>query len=248
MILLDRDLQPHPARTRHAAAPAVAWARDPLPWARRLPAAPTLNRFLARAQAAVKLRGQVSVLLTTDRRIRTMNRLFRGVDKATDVLSFPALDLSQSGPAPTAPASQRICGDLAISIETARRQAAEQGHALACELKILILHGLLHLAGYDHETDAGGMAKRERALRARFALPHGLIERTERHGPPIRGKTRKTETSAPFRVKRTSAQSNDAAAAAADLSAPRPAMRPAMRPAPLAPDDSAAGKRGRVRV
>jgi probable rRNA maturation factor len=71
-----------------------------------------------------------------------------------------------------------MAGDLAISVETARRQAADQGHALTCELKVLILHGLLHLAGYDHEADNGKMARREQKLRASLRLPHGLIERT----------------------------------------------------------------------
>jgi probable rRNA maturation factor len=72
-----------------------------------------------------------------------------------------------------------MAGDLAISVETARRQAEDQGHALTCELKVLILHGLLHLAGYDHESDKGKMARRESQLRAKLNLPQGLIERAE---------------------------------------------------------------------
>ena len=84
---------------------------------------------------------------------------------------------------------EKIAGDLAISVETARRQAAEQGHALTCELKVLILHGLLHLAGHDHETDAGEMQRRERSLRARLGLPLGLIERSA--SPTLSPKTRK---------------------------------------------------------
>jgi probable rRNA maturation factor len=71
----------------------------------------------------------------------------------------------------------RIVGDLAISVPTARRQAAAQGNSLSTEIRILILHGLLHLAGYDHEADSGRMARRERLLRARLRLPLGLIER-----------------------------------------------------------------------
>ncbi len=173
MILLDRDLDPDPARPRKADAPVTAWLRTSLPWAERLPTPRTLSRFLAEAQAKVKLRGQVSVLLTTDREIRRMNREFRGIDKATDVLSFPA-----SAVAPGLKGAEAPAGDLAISIETARKQAAAQGHALTCELKILILHGLLHLAGYDHESDDGRMARRERVMRAEFGLPQGLIERS----------------------------------------------------------------------
>ena len=72
----------------------------------------------------------------------------------------------------------RIAGDVAISVETAIRQSVEQGHSLAAEIKVLMLHGLLHLAGHDHETDAGEMQRRERSLRARLGLPLGLIERT----------------------------------------------------------------------
>jgi probable rRNA maturation factor len=116
----------------------------------------------------VKLRGKVTVLLTTDAAIQRLNRQFRGKNKSTDVLSFPAIGSTLI----------KIAGDLAISVPTARRQAEERGHALSIEIKVLMLHGLLHLAGYDHEADAGEMARREQKLRARLRLPHGLIERT----------------------------------------------------------------------
>ncbi|HEX7728679.1 MAG TPA: rRNA maturation RNase YbeY [Terracidiphilus sp.] len=140
-----------------------------MPRSQRIPTQRTLAKFLASAQAAVRLRGQVAVLLTSDAAIRGLNRDFRGKNKATDVLSFPA----------EGPAASGLAGDLAISIPTARRQAAAQGHALLVELKVLMLHGLLHLAGYDHETDEGQMARKERQLRAKLGLPLGLIERTE---------------------------------------------------------------------
>jgi probable rRNA maturation factor len=78
----------------------------------------------------------------------------------------------------------KIAGDLAISINTARRQADERGHSLGTEIKVLTLHGLLHLAGYDHETDKGEMARREQKLRAKLRLPHGLIERTVKGARP----------------------------------------------------------------
>jgi probable rRNA maturation factor len=124
----------------------------------------------------VRLRGQVTVLLTTDKAIRKLNRQFRGKDKATDVLSFPSYP-----PASKArPGAPEIVGDLAISVETARKQASGLGHALGVEIKVLMLHGLLHLAGYDHETDEGEMARREERLRTRLQLPHGLIERSVR--------------------------------------------------------------------
>ena len=81
-----------------------------------------------------------------------------------------------------------MAGDLAISVPAALRQAGEQGHPLAVEIKVLMLHGLLHLAGYDHERDTGRMARRERLLRTRLGLPQGLIERVaESKLPMIRG-------------------------------------------------------------
>jgi probable rRNA maturation factor len=169
MIVFDPDLDPAPAQS----APASAG---------RLPGARTLARFLSLAQTAVRLRGEVTVLLTTDTAIRRLNRQFRHKNKATDVLSFPA------DPMPGLKAAEQIAGDLAISVPTARRQSAAQGHALRVEIKVLILHGLLHLAGYDHETDTGQMARRERLLRARLGLPQGLIERVE--GAPASAKRR----------------------------------------------------------
>jgi probable rRNA maturation factor len=133
-----------------------------------VPSARTLGRFLADAQKAIRLRGQVNVLLTSDPGIRRLNRQFRGKNKATDVLSFPAMQL---------PGAVPLAGDLAVSIPTALKQSRQQGHPLATEIKVLILHGLLHLAGYDHETDEGQMARRERLLRGKLGLPQGLIER-----------------------------------------------------------------------
>lgn len=137
-----------------------------------IPAARSLNvhslrRFLPRAMDAVSIRGEVSVLLTSDSEIRRLNRNFRGKNKATDVLSFPA--------APDLP--EEVAGDLAISLDTAARQAQRFSHSLQTEMKILLLHGLLHLVGYDHETDSGEMAAREEMLRRRFRLPVALIAR-----------------------------------------------------------------------
>jgi probable rRNA maturation factor len=188
MILLDPDLEPSAAAdapkatsAKRAAAPATgSGSRNA-----RLPAARTLARFLAAAQAAVRLKGEVTVLLTTDAAIREFNRRFRGKNEATDVLSFPA-----EGPFPGSSAEE-IAGDLAISVPAALRQAAEQGHPLSTEIKVLILHGVLHLAGGDHEADAGQMARRERLLRGRLGLPQGLIERAETVAqPPRRGGSR----------------------------------------------------------
>lgn len=123
----------------------------------------------------MRLRGQVTVLLTTDKAIRDLNRRFRGKNQTTDVLSFPASELVRN--------QEKVAGDLAISVPTARRQAEEHGHALTCELEILILHGLLHLAGYDHETDSGQMRRLENRLRAKLGLLIGLIERASTQDP-----------------------------------------------------------------
>ncbi len=128
--------------------------------------------FVREACAAIALQGEVSILLTTDAAVQELNRGFRRQNKPTDVLSFPA----DSG----FPGARELAGDLAISIDTAARQAGQFGHTLLLEVKVLLLHGLLHLAGYDHEQDSGRMARRERTLRARLGLPPGLIQRSIR--------------------------------------------------------------------
>jgi probable rRNA maturation factor len=136
----------------------------------------TLTRFLNRARLVIGLRGAVDVLLTGDATLRQLNKTFRGKNKPTDVLSFPA---------PTEIAHLHA-GDLAISLETAARQATTYGHALRDEVKILLLHGLLHLSGEDHETDNGEMATREAKLRSELRLPATLIERVEKSVKPRR--------------------------------------------------------------
>ena len=117
-----------------------------------------LVRFLREAKAVVGVKGEVAVLLARDATLRKLNRQFRGIDKATDVLSFPSAGMGAS----------KHGGDLAISFETARRQAEEHEHTLNEELRVLMLHGLLHLAGMDHETDDGEMAAREAKLRKKL--------------------------------------------------------------------------------
>ena len=168
MILLDPDLDPDPTLTSTSVKQLAASGPSTPNKDLRLPSARALARFLAGAQAAIRLKGEVTVLLTTDATIRKLNRQFRGKNQATDVLSFPAEGIGV----------EKIAGDLAISVPAALKQAVDQGHSLATEIKVLILHGLLHLAGYDHETDEGKMARREGLLRARLGLPQGLIERT----------------------------------------------------------------------
>ena len=127
-----------------------------------------LQRFVLRARRGTGLRGRVNVLITTDTVMRSLNSRFRGKLKATDVLSFPSdPDHGNSG----------LAGELAVSAEIARRNAALLGHSAAEEVKILILHGILHLAGYDHERDNGVMARKEAKLRRILHLPVSLIER-----------------------------------------------------------------------
>lgn len=126
-----------------------------------------LARFVSIAAEAIGLEGEVSILITGNRRMRMLNRRFRHKDKPTDVLSFPA----------ASELSPQVAGDLAISIDQARRQAVLLGHSTEAEIKVLALHGLLHLAGWDHERDSGEMAVEERRLRGQFKLPAALIER-----------------------------------------------------------------------
>ena len=120
----------------------------------------------------MRLRGTVNVLVTTNHELRSLNLRFRGKNKPTDVLSFPE-------PPVALPKAKQGAGDLAISGESARENANRLGHSLATEIKILTLHGILHLAGLDHERDNGEMAREEQRLRLQLKLEPGLIERTQ---------------------------------------------------------------------
>jgi len=149
-----------------------------------------LGQFAVRAQRAAGVRGEVDVLVTSSAELRRLNRRFRGKNAATDVLSFPSdngkihhgVTETQRNSFSRASVSLCLCGgcfagDLAISAEIAARNARRLGHSAGDELKILILHGMLHLAGYDHETDGGAMARKEARLRRALGLPVALIER-----------------------------------------------------------------------
>lgn len=134
------------------------------------PGAPStrgLGAWLQKA-APASARGDVSIAVVSDRRMRALNRQFRGKDAATDVLSFPATHM---------PGVSSFLGDIVIASGVASRQAREAGHSVATELKVLALHGLLHLLGYDHDTDDGKMARAEARLRKKAGLREGLIER-----------------------------------------------------------------------
>ena len=122
----------------------------------------SLREFARMAQGQVADGRSFCCLIADDAELRRLNREFRNQDHATDVLSFP---------------SDHTLGDIAISLDRAREQASALGHTAQQELQILLLHGLLHLTGLDHENDRGEMARAERRWRKHFGLPAGLIER-----------------------------------------------------------------------
>jgi len=124
-----------------------------------------LRAYLAELVECITRGRRISCLVAGDAELRRLNRRFLNKDYATDVLSFPTTG------------SEDFAGDLAISVQRAKAQAAEHGHSLDNELRILMLHGALHLAGMDHEKDAGKMARAEVRWRKRLGLPTGLIER-----------------------------------------------------------------------
>jgi probable rRNA maturation factor len=126
---------------------------------RRVPRKP-LRDFLAELEKRVARKRAVTCLITTDAELRRLNRQFRGKNYATDVLSFPP-------------------DEMAISLDRAAAQAKELGHSLDEELRILMLHGVLHLCGMDHEADSGEMLRAEIRWRRKLGLPAGLIERAQ---------------------------------------------------------------------
>ena len=137
--------------------------------------APGLARWL-QSVAPVRARGAVAIAVVPDARVRALNRQYRNKNDNTDVLSFPTeSQVDRRASLATRPAA--FLGDIVIAAGVARRQASVGGHSLQTELRILALHGLLHLLGYDHEQDSGQMARLERRLRREGGLREGLIER-----------------------------------------------------------------------
>jgi probable rRNA maturation factor len=128
-----------------------------------------LARFEARLRRVLRLGGgEMTVCIVDDREIARLNKKFRGKAKATDVLSFPGEGNGYARfPAQRA---EKHLGDIAISPETARRNAERDGRSLDDELRVLMLHGVLHLLGHDHETDNGQMERKEMRLRRKFGL------------------------------------------------------------------------------
>jgi probable rRNA maturation factor len=150
-----------------------------------------LSTWLRRV-APARARGRVNIALVSDRRIRSLNRTYRRQDYVTDVLSFPATGPPESRARPrtagqssalkppSLPVTSYDLGEIVIARGLARRQAHRARHSELTELRVLALHGLLHLLGYDHENDWGRMRRVERRLRRKGGLPEGLIERSER--------------------------------------------------------------------
>ena len=174
---------------------------------RRVPASlrrADIERFARRLQKEVAKGRAFDILITGDAALRKLNRDFRTQDYVTDVLSFPSGPAkqklvhakAQGSPREQTSSSLRasrlgeriafshgflgsgaFLGDIAISLGRARAQAREFGHTIEREVQILMLHGVLHLCGHDHESDSGAMARAEKRWRASLGLPHGLIER-----------------------------------------------------------------------
>ena len=130
-----------------------------------MPDAKGLDRWLRRI-APRSARGFLTIAILPDTKVKALNKRFRGIDKPTDVLSFPT------------EARDNNLGDIVIARGIARKQAKSLGHSLAVEFRVLALHGLLHLLGYDHEADGGRMARVETRLRRKAGLPLGLIARS----------------------------------------------------------------------
>jgi|SRR5436309_2829485 len=159
-----------------------------------------LTRWLAQV-APARTRGTVSIALVSDARSRALNKRYRHIDRPTDVLSFPGFSRQQrpraSARLGVAPKARRrraeefssgsrrrdpspLLGDIVIARGVASRQAREAGHSELTELRLLALHGLLHLLGYDHDRDNGRMRRVERRLRLKGGLREGLIERVDK--------------------------------------------------------------------
>jgi probable rRNA maturation factor len=136
----------------------------------------SLSGFVMRARRESGLRGRVNVLVTGSAAMRTLNARFRGKNRPTDVLSFPSFPSGQA----TSSAKRGFAGEIAISADIAAQNAARLGHSVASEVKVLALHGILHLAGMDHEHDNGQMARKEAELRRVLRLPATLTERAGR--------------------------------------------------------------------
>ena len=151
-----------PSASRRVAAPVVDIRIESPRWQAQPSAEPTICAAIAAAAEFSTAKGEISILLTDDQAIRVLNRDWRGIDKPTNVLSFPA-------PAATG----EMLGDIAIAYETLARECEDEGHEFLHHLAHLAVHGFLHLTGYDHQTDAQAEAMEglESKIMARLNLP-----------------------------------------------------------------------------
>ena len=131
----------------------------------------SVQAFISLAWKDLASEWDFSIVISNDRAVRNANRAYRNVASTTDVLSFP------SGDGMPYTRWEGYIGDLLISAERAAKQARQYKHSVTDEMKILVLHGLLHLLGFDHEEDGGEMREFETVLRRKYGLPCGLIER-----------------------------------------------------------------------
>jgi len=159
------------SRPSRGRAPSIDVVIESARWQKAPRAASVVRRAIAAAAPARARRAELSVILTSDRAIRSLNRRWRGRDKPTNVLSFPA-------PAPARGAPRHL-GDIVLAYETVAREARSQGKPLDHHIAHLALHGFLHLLGYDHEShgQAETMERRERRILARLGVPDPYAER-----------------------------------------------------------------------
>ena len=155
-------------RKRVASTPSIDIVRESPLWEAEPDVEATLQRAIAEASAGQSTKdGELAIVLTDDSRIRALNQAWRGLDKPTNVLSFPAGDRSGGKGAPA------LLGDIVIAYETTRREASDQGTPFLHHLAHLAVHGFLHLHGYDHEAEdeAETMERLERQILARLDIP-----------------------------------------------------------------------------
>jgi probable rRNA maturation factor len=156
-----------PLRGRFTRTPSIDIVRESELWDEQKDAEAMLRRAIEEAATDVPTNAELAILLTDDSRIRALNRVWRGLDKPTNVLSFPAKESGQTQGTPA------LLGDIVIAYETTHREALAQGTPFLHYLAHLTVHGFLHLRGYDHEADeeAEKMERLERTILARLEIP-----------------------------------------------------------------------------
>jgi probable rRNA maturation factor len=160
MAPAERPLGPHGPRPEIAVSVAAA------DWTRALPDAPAICRRAARAAFAGNESddGEISILLTGDAQVQNLNRDYRDRDEPTNVLSFPGFPAAGKNSPPPPPGAPRMLGDVIVAYETAEMEARRDGKSLGGHLQHLIVHGVLHLQGFDHQTAAAAREMESREI------------------------------------------------------------------------------------